>query len=169
MRDKKVCGQRTSIEGSLAASVHFGRFFPRFDSLHMLGIDRHDGQFESRVRTFLEADHRTDGATMSVRAGRERGVFLCPTALARTEACPNGAVIVGASRCRGTEDDCHRLLRRPTQLAFLPQAQRIREPSLIAGVGVETLLTAAPASSRPVSHGSPALPDPGFHACARRV
>src|SRR6266478_3104913 len=66
-------------------------------SLHLLGIDRHAGQFGQEFATFLEADHRTDGAYHAREGWRERGVFYAQLLIARTEAVSaTGAVIVGA-------------------------------------------------------------------------
>ena len=77
----------------------FGDFFSqRFcGSFHLLGIDRHAGQFAQQRTAFFETDHRTHGAHHAREGRGERRVFYAQMFIARTEAVSTpGAMIVGA-------------------------------------------------------------------------
>ena len=76
-------------------SDFFSQSFCR--SFHLLGIDRHAGQFGQELAAFLEADHGTHRAHHACEGGRERGVFYAQMPIARIEAVAAGrTVIVGA-------------------------------------------------------------------------
>jgi len=110
-------------------------------SLYLLGIHGYTGQFGQPFATFLEADHGTHGAHHAREGGRERGVFYAQLPIARAELVAAGrAMIVGALELQGTEDALHLLASASDQARFLPTTTTRSRASLIAGVGVETLL-----------------------------
>jgi len=110
-------------------------------SLDLLGINGHPGQFGQQLAPFLEADHGTHGAHHAREGGRERGVFYAQLPIARAEAVTAGrAVIVGALQLQETENAQHLLATASDQARFLPTTTTRSRASLIADIGVETLL-----------------------------
>ena len=110
-------------------------------SLYLLGIHGHTGQFGQQFAAFLEADHGTHRAHHAGEGGRQGGVFYAQMPIARAEAVAAGrAMIVGALQLERTENALHLLASASDQARFLPTTTRSSRASLIAGVGVETLL-----------------------------
>jgi hypothetical protein len=121
----------------------FGDFFSQgfCGSLHLLGIHGRAGQFRKQLTAFLEADHGPYGAYHTCEGWRERGPFYAQMLIARTEAVAAArAVIVGTLELQGTEYAVHLLVPTPDQPRGLPTTTTSLRASLIAGVGVETLL-----------------------------
>jgi len=110
-------------------------------SLDLFGIDGHTRQFGQQFAAFLEADHGTHRAHHAREGGRERGVFYAQLPIARAEAVTaRRAMIVGALQLERTENALHLLATASDQARFLPTPTTSSRASLIAGVGVETLL-----------------------------
>ena len=110
-------------------------------SFHLLGIHRHTSQFRQQLATFLETDHRSDGAGHACEGRRERTVFESQLLIARTEALAAGrAVIVGALQAQGTQHTKEDLPPASGIARFLSTATTNSRTSLIAGISIEPLL-----------------------------
>ena len=120
----------------------FGDLFSeRFcGSFHLLGIQRHTGQFGQQFTAFLEADHRTDRAHHAREGGRQGSVFYLQMRVARTVTlATGGAVIVGAFESQGAQhtDDVLGAARDITRSVPTRTTKCTR---FIGKIGVETLL-----------------------------